>query len=59
MEDKPSSPLLPNANGGLLNLSKDTLGKHFCFPGGLPSHARHHNRETQSMDFLVTAGDSW
>ena len=51
-------PVTANTNDGLPNLSQDTLGEHFCSPGGLPSHARHHTCETQPMDSLVTAGDS-
>ena len=57
-EHEPRSPVAHNATDGLHNLSQDTLGEHFGSPGGLPSHAQHHNRDTQPMDFLVTAGDN-
>ena len=37
--------------------SQDTLGEHFPSPRSPPSHAQHHERDTQPMDFLVTTGD--
>ena len=58
MEQEPRSPVTHNTTKGLHNLSQDTLEEHFDSPGSLPSQAQHHKRDTQPMDFLVTAGDN-
>ena len=57
MDEQPLSLSLTNSNDRPLNFSQDTI-EHFCGPEDLPSHARHHDREMQPMDTLVTAGGS-
>ena len=57
-EQEPRSPVTHNATKGPHNLSQDTLGEHVASPSSPPSHAQHHKRDTQPIDFLMTAGDN-